>query len=410
MAKRARAISAVFRDQPHVRDSRVAFTSFLERRWYLNTEGTSAHDTRRVSGVLIVATSQAADGQELALYYTRYGHTADDLPGDAELTAEAKKLARTLAELRAAPVMDNYTGPVLFEGEGAAGVVRYTLTSHLSGTPLPEGLSAAESKHMGGGLSERIGLRVLSPLLTVIDDPTAKRAGKTPVIGSYKFDDEGVPAQRVTVVDSGKLEALLMSRTPARKTDASNGHARRAAPGGVYHGSSTNLFVQGKQGLSRARLVARLLGQAKEQGLPYALIIRRFDDAAATAAPELSTRELFHMFKTTDPEAPPMALLAYKVYPNGREELVRGVQLRPVSLRAWRDVIAVGDTPTVSNYLASGQHPIEHKLTSVGEGSVPSSGVESAIVTPNLLFKELDVMGSTAGRRSEPAVPRPATK
>jgi hypothetical protein len=199
-----------------------------------------------------------------------------------------------------------------------------------------------------------------------------------------------------------------MSRTPARKTDASNGHARRAAPGGVYHGSSTNLFVRGKRGLSRARLVAKLLGQAKEQGLPYALIIRRFDDAAATAAPELSTRELLHLIKTTDPEAPPMALLAYKVYPNGREELVRGVQIRPVSLRAWRDVVAVGDRLTVFNYLASGQHPIEHKVASVGEGSVPSSGVESAVVTPDLLFKELDVLGSAAGRRSEPAVPRPA--
>src|SRR5690606_33553255 len=133
--------------------------------------------------------------------------------------------------------------------------------------------------------------------------------------------------------------------TPSRQIGASNGHARRLAPGGVYHGSSTNLFVQGKGGLPRARLVRKLLDEARSQGLGYAVIIRALDDTAATAAPELSTRELFHMLKSLNPEAPPVALLAYKVYPDGREELVRGAQLQPVLLRAWRDVIAVGDRP-----------------------------------------------------------------
>ena len=56
---RAKALSAVFRDQPGLRDSHVALTSYLERRWYLNTEGTSVTDTRRASGVVISASGQA---------------------------------------------------------------------------------------------------------------------------------------------------------------------------------------------------------------------------------------------------------------------------------------------------------------------------------------------------------------
>src|SRR5262249_16468298 len=54
LKKRAEKISAVFRGQADVRDSRVSFTSYLERRWLLNSEGNSVHDTRRVTGVLIV--------------------------------------------------------------------------------------------------------------------------------------------------------------------------------------------------------------------------------------------------------------------------------------------------------------------------------------------------------------------
>jgi TldD protein len=409
MAARAETISAVFRNQAHIRDSRVAFTSFLERRWYLNTEGTNATDTRRVSGVIIAATAQAADGQELALYFSRYGHTAADLPDDEALVAEARKLVATMAELRKAPLAENYTGPVLFEGRAAGEVVRHTLTQHLGGTPLPEGLPPDQAKRFGGALNERIGFRVLSPVLTLVDDPTATHAGKQALIGGYRFDDEGTEAQRVEVVDKGQLETLLMSRTPSKQIASSNGHARREAPGGAYHGSATNVFIEGRGGLSQAALRRKLLAEARAQGLEYAIIIRGFDDAAVTAAPELATREILSMLETTDRDEPPPAALAYRVYPNGREELIRGVQLEPVTMRAWRDLIAVGRNDNVYNYLASGQEQVVHKVIGVQEGFVPSSGVESAVVTPDLLFQELDVGRSTIGMRPEPAVPPPTT-
>jgi TldD protein len=410
LEKRAHEISQVFRSMPHVRDSRVAFTSFLERRWYINSEGTSVHDTRRVSGVIITATSQAEDGQELALYYSRYGHTTGDLPDVAELVREAENLGRELAALRTAPVMEGYTGPVLFEGAAAVGIVRTTLAPHLGGTPLPEGLAAGEAQQFGGALAGRIGLRVISPLLSLLDDPTARVAGKRKqaLIGGYQIDDEGVPAQKVEVIANGTLKSLLRSRTPSQLDDASNGHARRTTSGGVFHGSATNLFVQGKQGLAPAQLKRKLLAEAQAQGLPYALIIRRLDDPAVTATPELTMRELLHLFTTTDPQTPPPAVLAYRVYPNGKEELVRGVQLRPVPIRAWRDVVAVSNTETVSNFLAAGEHHLVQKLNGVGNGEVPSSGIESAVVTPDLLFKELDVVGSVTGRREAPLVPPPA--
>ena len=405
---RAKSVSSAFRDQAAIRDSHVAATSYVERRWYLTTEGTSITDTRRASGVVITANGRASDGQDLRQYFLRYGHTAKDLPTDDELKGEAKKLAETIAALQKAPVMDRYSGPVLFEGEGAVGLVRFTLAPHLGGTPVPEGINPQEQKTFGGALTDKVGLRVTSPSLTITDDPTAKDGGGKALIGGYKIDDEGVAAQKVEVVKDGLLKTLLLSRTPSQKGQISNGHARRTAEGGAFHGSATNLFITGRGAVSRKALEQQALAAARADGLKYVLVIRRFDDAAITAAPEFTRRELVQMIKTTDQQLPPPAVQAVKLYPNGKEELVRGVQLAEVPIRAWKDVLGTSRETTTYNYLVATEGQLELKLRSGNEDVfVPSGGIESAIVTPDLLLKEIDVTGTTGGERPAAAVPRP---
>jgi hypothetical protein len=408
MESRAEKLSALFRDQGHVRDSRVAITSYVERRWYINSEGTTVADTRRASGILIAATAQAKDGQELAQYFVRYGHTAGDLPTDDELTAETKAVTARLAQLQKAPLIKPYSGPVLFEGEGAVGMVRNTLAPHLGGTPLPEGLRPQDAKQFGGRLKDKVGLRVTSGTLAIVDDPTTGTSNGKAMIGGYKIDDEGVAAQRVEVVKGGMLKSLLTSRTPAQKGARSNGHARRTTDGGMFHGSATNLIVSAKGGVSRKALVDKLIAAARAEGLPYAIIIRQFDDAAITATNDLSRRELIQYFQSADTDLPPPASLAYRVYPNGKEELVRGVQLAEVPIRVWKDVIGAGAAPLVYNYLAAPEPYLANKVSGGTEdGAVPSSGIESAIVVPDLLFKELDVVPVRTGRRGAPAVASP---
>jgi TldD protein len=407
---RAKSLSAVFRDHANLRDSRVAVTSYLERRWYLTTEGTSVTDTRRASGVVIAVSGQADDGQLLADYFLRYGHTARDLPKDKELLEESKRLAQSIAALAKAPKMDRYSGPVLFQGEGAVGLLRFTLAPHLGGTPVPEGMSPQEARQFGGALTDKVGLRVMAPNISIVDDPTAHDGAGKALIGGYKIDDEGVAAQRVEVVKNGTLKTLLLSRTPSAKGQTSNGHARRSAEGGAFHGSSTNLFVSATGGMSRKALEQKLVAAARAEGLKYGLMIKRFDDAAVTGAPEFTRRELIQMIKTTDPLLPPPALLAYKVHPNGKQELVRGAQLTDVPIRAWKDVIGTSKELTAFNYLApTDANQLTLRLTGgTDDGFVPSGGVESAIVTPDLLLKEIDVTSSNFGVRPTPSVPKPS--
>jgi len=405
---RAKALSAGFRDQAAIRDSRVAVTSYLERRWYLTTEGTSVTDTRRASGVVIAASGQADDGQALHQHFLRYGHTAADLPSESELKGEVKKMIDNIVALAKAPVMEHYSGPVMFEGEGAVGLLRSTLAPHLGGTPVPEGLNPQEAKTFGGALTDKVGLRVLASSLSIADDPTARDGAGKVLIGGYKIDDEGVAAQRVDVIKDGVLKTLLTSRTPSAKNQSSNGHARRIAEGGAFHGSATNLFITGKGAVPRKALEQKLVAAAQGEGLKYGVVIRRFDDAAITAAPEFSRRELVAMIKSTDPQLPPPSILAYKVFPGGKEELVRGVQLAEVPIRAWKDVIGVSKELTAYNYLAAPESQLQLRLSGgTDDGFVPSSGIESGIVTPDLLLKEIDLGGSSAGERPAPVLPKP---
>jgi len=408
---RAKKLSALFRDQPDLRDSRVAVTSYLERRWYLTTEGTSVTDTRRASGIVIAVSGQAPDGQLLSNYFLRYGHTAKDLPTDKELEAESKSLSDSITALAKAPLLDKYSGPVLFEGEGAVGLLRYALANHLGGTPVPEGLSPQEARQFGGALTDKVSLRVLSNNLSIVDDPTAQQGGGKALIGGYKIDDEGVAAQKIEVIKDGNLKTLLTSRTPSSKGQTSNGHARRTADGGAFHGSATNMFVTAKGAVPRASLKSKLIAAAKADNLKYGLIVRRWDDAAVTGAPEFTRRELVQLLKTTDQQLPPPTLMAYRVGANGKEELVRGVQLTDIPIRAWKDVIGVSKEVTVYNFLAATEPQLQLRLTGgTDDGFVPSGGIESSVITPDLLLKEIDVIGQTGNVASTPTVPPPVTK
>jgi hypothetical protein len=295
-------------------------------------------------------------------------------------------------------------------------VVRFTLAPNLGGTPIPEGISPNEAKQFGGAFTDRVGSRVASANISIVDDPTVRDAGGKPLIGGYKIDDEGVASQKVEVIKNGMLKTLLLARTPSAKGQVSNGHARccsvSAPPdGGAFHGSATNLFVSATGAVPRKELYNRLVTAAKSDGLKYGLVIKRFDDAAITGAPEFTRRELIQMVKTTDQELPPPAAVAYRVYPNGKQELVRGVQLAEVPIRAWKDVLAASKETTVYNFLNAQENQLQLRVTGgTDDGLVPSGGIESSITTPDLLLKEIDITSSLTAVRPLPVVPKASAK
>ena len=49
-----------------------------------------------------------------------------------------------------------------------------------------------------------------------------------------------------------------------------------------------------------------------------------------------------------------LPVLVYRVYPDGREELVRGLRFRGLTVRSLRDILAAGGEPAVFDYLENG--------------------------------------------------------
>jgi len=66
----------------------------------------------------------------------------------------------------------------------------------------------------GQTFSKKVGEQILPEFLSIADDTTMKKLGKQDLLGYYQFDDEGVPAQRVPLVDHGVLKSFEMSRSP----------------------------------------------------------------------------------------------------------------------------------------------------------------------------------------------------
>ncbi len=397
--------SSLFVGYNHIRESRVAYTDFVEYRWYLNTEGTRVNDSRRIRGAIAVASTQASDGEILTLFDSYYDNGQKNFFSNTLIQQKIKHMIGRLKQLQHAPVQSPYIGPVLFEDTGAADIVRYSLAPHLSGTPPPEGISPSQ-RDLFGALTQRIGLRITPTYLDLIDDPTLHYFATHPLIGGYKFDDEGVGAARVTIAKHGILRTLLMSRTPSLSVKQSNGHARRFILG-LYSGTPTNLFLRSKKTHSKKRLYKKLISEAKSQRLPYALVIGRLEDLAITSHGERSRLELVTSLQQTNTNTIPLALEAYRLYINGKREWVRGVQLKTIPVRAWKDILMTGKKHTVVSFLATDETVSTLYLQGSTHGFAPSSGIETSIVTPSLLFKELETTQGSEYKTSMPKIPAP---
>jgi TldD protein len=375
-----KALSAVGGEYPDVQTSTANLGADAQRRSFVSSEGSVAVEVRSAIHVDLVLRAQADDGMKLVDYLSFAACSASRLPSQDELVAAARRIATELEEARRAPVVEDYTGPVLFEGRAAPQVVRQILSGDLSGTPPPESGNARGMEGRQSELVGQIGHRILPVGYRLEDDPLADQVGALPLAGCYKIDDEGVPAQKVTVVDDGLFRAFLMSRTPRKGFPRSDGHARddfRASP----RGHLGNLILTAKGGLSDKELRKRLIAEAKAANLPYALVIRVLDDSVTRMDGSFE-------WPRGGGDRGPAVLVMSKVSLDGKEERVRGGHLGEMPLRILKEVVAAGAVPFVRSEAGFG-------------------GVGDSVASPALLFKELQINKSREPSKKVPLAPRP---
>ena len=371
----ARELSTTFRSVPAIFTSRVSVQARSLLTRYVNSEGSSFTRSSPRLGLSVSAATQAEDGTPIEDTYTAYGRTLAELPPAAALRAEVAEMGQRLAVLRGAPHLDTYNGPVLFEGQAAAELVAQALAPKLLAVRRP----ILDDSRMGGAMEtpenpflDKIGGRVLPEGLAVVDDPTRTELGGQRLLGGYKVDDDGVPARTTQVVEDGILKSLLSTRTPVRGIVKSSGNRRGNGP------MPTNLLLTADKGQTDAELKEALLKAVKERNGEYGIIVRRMLNPVSAQRPfsgagamMMSPRDRENRLET--------AVLAVKVFPDGKEEPVRIAEIVGLGAEAFKDVVAAGKEPAVYTAMF---RPVIATPFSFSPPDLVSYGV------PSLLFKE----------------------
>jgi len=254
----ARQSSATLRLFPDIYESRVTYYLVYATEYLLTSEGTEIRTNHTYAAVEGGMGTLANDGMPLGQLYASYAAKPVDLPNVDAVRKGLNVSASELMVLRAAKLAEDYTGPVLFEARAAAPLLAQILGPAMNGSRPPLAFQPVVEQMLSGlgGKSDwsgRIGSRVLPPTVSLVDDPSAKEFHGAPLLGGYAVDDEGVRAQKVTVVDKGTLTELLMSRRPGPDSDSSNGHGRSGFLGDAKP-TMSNLFFNASDTVSPAEL------------------------------------------------------------------------------------------------------------------------------------------------------------
>lgn len=370
--QRLKEASARFKQDPKIFDSMVKMNVSHQVRTIVTTEGTELVNERLIYGLHLMATSRADDGLLISHGKSFYGATESELPDDKALMAAVQGLMREVAALRTAPMLDPYNGPAILLPEAAGVFFHEALGHRLEG-------ERQNSKSEGATFKGQVGKPILPRFLSVIDDPTMKKLGSVSLNGHYGFDDEGVAARPVALVENGVLRDYLKSRTPVKDSKASNGHGRSEGTMDPI-GRMANTTVRSTRQVTYEKLKQMLLEEIRRQKKDFGLII-----ADITGGQTNTTTYDFQAFKG-------MPRIVYRVdAKTGKETLVRGVEFVGTPIGSLNRIVASADKPGVFNGFCGAE-----------SGYVPVS-----TVAPALLISEIELQRTRRALERQPILPPP---
>jgi predicted Zn-dependent protease len=351
-----------------------SFSASREHRWFVSSEGGKIQTSRLVYHLVLVAYTKADDGMELPRYESYFAYSEEDLPGDQEVAATVDRMIADLKALRVAPVVDPYTGPAILSGRASAVFFHEIFGHRVEG-------QRQRTEEDGQTFKKKIGEQVLPEGFSVIFDPTRRRAAGEDLNGFYEYDNQGVKGQPVAVVDKGIFKRFLMSRKPIEGFPSSNGHGRKMV-GFAPTSRQSNLIVEAETMVTRDQLRQMLIERIQAEDKPFGLL---FDDI--TGGFTFTGRFYANSFNV-------VPVMVYRIFPDGREELVRGVDLIGTPLTTFSKIVAADDQIGVFN----------------GTCGAESGGVPVSAVSPAILVGQIEVQKKAKSQERLPLLPPPIEK
>ena len=370
--ERVRRYTAEFSKSPAVLNSIATFTAQATNQYQVNTEGTKLAFGQIHYRLELFVQSKAPDGMDIERYANFDWLDPKNAPDEKAVFDSIHELIKETEALDKAPLANPYAGPALLTGRAAA-VFFHEVFGHRA-----EGFRQKDISE-GQTFTSKVGEKILPDFISIKDDPTEAALGGQMLLGSYPFDDEGVPAVNVPLVDHGVLKTFLMSRSPLVSIPHSNGHGRRQL-GYVPVARQGNLIVSSTQTQPFAAMRQKLIALVKEKGLPYGLLI---DDIAGGFT--FTGRGQPQAFQVTP-------LVVYRVFADGRpDELVRGVDIVGTPLVSLTKIVATSDKQEIFNGYCGAE-----------SGSVPVSAV-----APAILISEMEFAKKETSTDRPPVLPPP---
>ena len=362
----------------------------------MNSEGSSFIRDDPTATVTVRAGTRADDGTEISDSFAEFGRDWRNLPDLPELAERGQALAVRLKNLRQAQVFERYAGPVMFEGQAAAELVRQVLLPRLlvRKAPVVDDQQIRQvMDRLANPFQDKLGSRVLPRFLAIVDNPALRGNELGPLWGGYRVDDEGVPARETVLVQRGMLKTLLSTRNPIAGIGQSNGHMRAGGP------APSNLLMTSSSGLTADEMSEEFLALLHERELEYGIVVRRLKEPGAEEfeAPPFGLAGRGRLIR---------AVLVAKVFPDGREELIREAVLTGLSESSFRDIVAASEELTNHTFQLRSISPSFDPFTFMNPAR--QLGALASLVVPSLLFEDVSVRRPPGNIPRPPVVPKPA--
>ncbi|MBM2815637.1 MAG: hypothetical protein HW421_2399 [Ignavibacteria bacterium] len=376
--EKVKSLSVIFSDYPEIQTSQVVTEYLPKTIYYVNSEGREYVRTDLFTGIEVVATAQSSDGMPLQNIYSAYSLSPSGLPSKDSLFRAIKGVAEKLKSLTVSgKLSESYSGPMLFEGQAAAEIFAQIFAPNLVSQREVLSDGGLQESERYGAFQSKIGGRVLPEFLSVSDNPKAKNFSGTELIGNYSIDDDGMESVDTKLVEHGFLKTLLSSRIPTKRVRASNGHKRGGAP--CF--SNPELHSDAEHIKSPKELKEKLIELCKNRELPFGIIVRK------TMNQNIMFTTLYRVsgggFQFSQGGGKVSVVEAYKVFPDGSEELIRGSNINGLTVQSFKDILLTGRDKYVLNLLAPA---VVSPFFTGG-----SQYLSASMIVPDLLFEDCEL-------------------